>query len=185
MSLQLEITNIMHKIIKNYYYNYLNKHKRLLISNDHLRTLVEEYYDNEKDILKKQIREQLKTNASTTFDKLSIENMIFEIFSDKEFAINKIVRDIINYQNNKLIKTTIEYKNDLGLKVDINEYGVCISNILNKSIDQNMINVGDYIINMNNQNLLALEHEKQIEILQNLKHNVQNNMLDIHVYKNS
>ena len=111
--------------------------------------------------------------------------MIFEIFSDKEFAINKIVRDIINYQNNKLIKTTIEYKNDLGLKVDINEYGVCISNILNKSIDQNMINIGDYIINMNNQNLLALEHEKQIEILQNLKHNVQNNMLDIHVYKHS
>ena len=43
MSLQLEITNIMHTLIKKYYYNYLNDHKLLLISNEELQTLVEEY----------------------------------------------------------------------------------------------------------------------------------------------
>jgi hypothetical protein len=150
---------------------------------DKLYDIVSIYYDNEKDILKKKIREKLKENSTSTFDNLSIENMIFEIFSDKEFAINKIVRDIINYQNNKITSIDTEYNGDLGLKVDINELGVCISSILINKKEFNIINTGDYIIEINGIDLQSLSTEKQIETLQNLKHMNTTN-LTLVIYNN-
>jgi hypothetical protein len=184
MSLQLEITTIMHNLIKDYYYSYLKDNKLLLIPDNMIKDIVEDYYESQKDYLKKKIREELNKQSTNKFDKLAIENMIFEIFSDKEFAVNKIVRDILNFQNGKIITLHINYVNDLGLKVDINEYGVCISNVIKPSDEFKQITPGDYIIGINENNLSNLENSERINILKNLKQ-YSNNKLEISVFKNS
>ena len=185
MSLQLEITTIMHNLIKDYYFNYLEEHKLLLIQEDCIKDIVNSYYENKKDFLKKKIREDLNQKTSNAFDKLAVENMIFEIFSDKGFAINKIVRDILNYQNDKILNININYSNDLGLKVDITEFGVCISNVTNTSDDFNDISAGDYIIEIDKYNLLKVDNTKRIEILKNLKQIIEDNRLKISIFKNT
>ena len=184
MSLQFEITKIMHDLIKDYYNNYLEENKLILIPENEIRYLVEQYYENEKDYLKKTIRETLKTKFKTKFDKLAIENMIFEIFSDKDFAVNKIVRDISNYQNDNIIKINTIYKNDLGLQVDITEYGVYISNVVKICDSYNNINKGDYIIKINNQDLLSGDNNYKIDVLKNLKQ-ITEQQVTMEIYKNS
>ena len=52
MSLQLEITTIMHNLIKDYYFNYLEKNKLLLIQEDNIKDIVSNYYETEKDLKK-------------------------------------------------------------------------------------------------------------------------------------
>ena len=74
--------------------------------------------------------------------------------------------------------------NDLGLKVDINEYGVCISNVVKPSDEYKQITPGDYIIGINENNLSNLENAERINILKNLKQ-YSNNKLEISVFKNS
>lgn len=93
------IRDITLHYIKYYYNKHLTEHKISKIPDDELTNLVSNLYiDRQKD-LKDYIRKNMKENLKDAYNPVITENAIAEMFSDRDFAIQKVVSGIKNYQN--------------------------------------------------------------------------------------
>ena len=99
------ISNIVLYYIKKQYNIYLKDNNLTKIPEDEIKTVVQSFY-NEKELeLKKFIRNTMRKN-SPDYDrnlamKTGTEEIILEIFDDREFSITKVVLEISNFQKGK------------------------------------------------------------------------------------
>ena len=97
-----ELTDNIQKLAYNfakYHYNkYLEIHKIDKIKNEELQNIVESMFNDKQKELKAYIRISLKKICGDNYNSFAVENIIYEMFSDKNLVIERIAIEIKNFQ---------------------------------------------------------------------------------------
>lgn len=174
MNLVEDIKSIIFNDIDEMYKNYLKENKILLIEKENLNNIIEEFYKNNNKIIKESIRSKLKEKYKNDYPSLSVENIILDIFQDKELNLKKIV-DEINFIQDKNLKS-IELpiiNNSLNINISILENYVVINSVnkLNIHDEKKIYNeILDYkfIYSINNKKLENYNTDKEkIDLIKN------------------
>ena len=179
-SLEEQIRNIVFYYVKINYNQYLKTHNISYIEEDKIREVIEELYIDKKKDLQNFIRNCLKEMMKSSYPGSLVENIIYEIFEDKDLAINRVTLEITKYQqymlNNiaveKEIKIPIDPDYGIGLRLDFLEDEVIIKNFKRSESNQilsaektGIISIGDTITKINNQDLTNLNTQDKINIV--------------------
>jgi len=192
MNLVEDIKSIIFNDIDEMYKNYLKEHKILLIEKENLNSIIEEFYKNNNKIIKESIRSKLKEKYKNEYPSLSVENIILDIFQDKEFNLKKIVDEInfIQEKNFKSIELPI-INNSLNINISIIENFVVINSVnkLNIHDEKKIYNeILDYkfIYSINNKKLENYNTDKEkIDLIKNEIINKNKIPLEIYYLKNN
>jgi hypothetical protein len=186
MSLQQKIKNIVFYYIKNHYKNYLNTNNLKYIPEDDIEEVINQFYKNESKNLKQFIRTTLEKMMEDNYPGALVENIIYEIFEDEEFAKNRVIMEIKMYQENNKEELENEILNNsyevyltpnsehgLGLVINIDDDGILvkdfkkINNITLPAEKCTMISIGDRLIKINEHDLNKMTIKDSINLLKN------------------
>jgi hypothetical protein len=92
------IRDITLHYIEHFYNKYLKEHNIKVIPEPELRTLVSNLYNDKQAEIRSYIRSNLKDNLGSNYSSLIVENALSEMFADKEYAVNKVVFEILQHQ---------------------------------------------------------------------------------------
>tara|TARA_Y100000389_G_scaffold197561_1_gene232383 strand:+ start:2885 stop:3451 length:567 start_codon:yes stop_codon:yes gene_type:complete len=139
MSLLDNIKNIVNKYIEQYYNDYINQNKILKIKQENLQDIISRVYEENSKDLKTHIRTKLRDIYKDEYPSGSVENILLDIFQDKNIGINKVVDEIsVNQYNNTAIVTIPIINNSLCINIEIKDNYILIKNI-NISLHSNEI----------------------------------------------
>ncbi len=149
-------------IIEEEYKNYLKSHGLLLIANNDLTSIITDYYNNNSKSIKSQIRESLKEKYKDQYNSALIENILLDLFQEKDLNILKIIKELEFLQENNLKQFIIP--------------------IINNSLNLNISLVDNYII-INSTNPKNIEeHEELYDSIKNYKFLYSINNILLHNY---
>lgn len=188
-------TNFIKKYIENYiqneYKKYLSNNKILLINENKLYNILLDFHDKNIKLLKSDIKIEIKNEILNNkniykIDNLSLDNLIFEIFSDKDKNISLLKEKIVKLQdfNLKKIKLPI-INNSLNLNISIYENFIKINKVNIKNIEEHneiydLISKYEFIYSINNIILETIENNKKIETIKSLILN--KDIIDVELY---
>lgn len=98
------IKDITFHYIKFFYNKELDNRKVDRLLDSDVSTLVNDLYETKSDNLKKYIRDTLKDNLKENYPKLQVNMILLEMFQDTDYAIQRVINEIVNYQNLKFNK---------------------------------------------------------------------------------
>lgn len=138
MSYTDEIKIIISEYVQTKYHDYLNNKQILLIKEEYMEEEVSKIYDENFKLMKPHIRNKLKENHKEDYNSGLIENILLDIFQDRESNIFKIIEEIkiIQKKNYKLEEVPI-VNNSLNLNIGLNEHYVLINSTKNKESKYN------------------------------------------------
>lgn len=188
MSITNDIKNIIFDFIKKEYQNYLQKHNILLIKNENMYTQVSSFYEENKNILKNTIRNELKEKYKENYASASVENIILDIFQDKEFNITKTINELLYIQNLNLCSLEIPIiSNGLNLNISIMNNYIIINSTNPKNIEniENIeiyeeINKYKFLYSIEDVILEEIDNNEKINTIKNLINN--KNKINIKVF---
>mgnify|MGYP006126799943 CR=1 FL=1 len=180
-----EIKIIVYDYLENEYKEYLKTNKILQIKNpdksqNHisLKQTLEVLYDKNIKLLKTQIRSTLKDKYKENYQLLTIENIIMEIFSEKEENINRITDEIQFIQTKNLFSTNIPLlNNSLNLNISIVDNFIVINSVKQENITSEYIELYDkiskykFIYSINDVVLEEIANENKISTIKELINN--------------
>ena len=180
-----EIKIIVYDYLENEYKEYLKTNKILQIKNpdksqNHisLKQTLEVLYDKSLKLLKTQIRTTLKDKYKENYQSLTIENIIMEIFSEKEENINRITDEIQFIQTKNLFSTNIPLlNNSLNLNISIVDNFIVINSVKQENITSEYTELYDkiskykFIYSINDVVLEEIANENKISTIKELINN--------------
>jgi hypothetical protein len=182
------IKKIIYEFIQDEYKKYLLKNKCLIIDSDKLYNILNNLYEENIKILKSKIREQLK--EANDISNVSIENLILEIFSEKEQNINNLKDEIILMQNHNMSELKIPVlNNSLNMSISIYESFIKINKVNIRNIENydeiyNIINDYEYIYSINGIILQEIENESKIEKIKSIIKDTEEANIKLYFKKN-
>ena len=126
MNITEEIKKIIFIEIEKLYRNYLKSNKILKIKENRLTEIIKNFYEENNKSIKQKIRTSLKEKYQENYPNASVENIILEIFQDKDLNLNKIIDEI----------KFIQKKNHISLELPI----------INNSLNLNISAIDNYIV---------------------------------------
>jgi hypothetical protein len=169
MNIIEEVKTILFDFIKEKYHNYLNENRILLIKDENIDEVIEEFYKNNDKKIKSLVRETLKEKYNEKYPSATVENILLDIFQDSEFNIKKIADEIKLSQkiNQKELDLPI-INNSLNLNISIIENFVIINSTNNKKIETHdelyeTINQYKFLYSINNTILHEIENSEKIK----------------------
>ena len=128
MNILDEIKEIAFKFIEKEYEKYLMDNNILLIKEDNISNIINNFYEKNKNILKTNIRSILKEKYKESYPSASVENILLDIFQDKDFNIKKTINELLYIQNKNLHKLELPIiNNSLNLNISITNNFVIIN----------------------------------------------------------
>lgn len=182
MSLQEQIRNIIFYYVKTQYNNYLKKKKIKFIDDNKIYEIIKKMYIDKKKDLQQFIKSCLKEMMKDSYPGVLVENIIYDIFSDEEIAINRVALEIQKYQNfindnscceEYEITFPIDPDYGIGLKIDFLENDVIVKNYKRKNNiklpaeESGKISIGDSLIRINNKDIIKLSTDEKVKIVKN------------------
>ena len=129
-----DIELIIQNFIEEQYKKYLFDKQILTIENEKLKEVIHQIYDNNIKLIKIEIRNKLKEKYQHAYSSLKVENIIVDIFNDRESNINKIVDEILYIQESNIKFFTLPIiNNSLNLNISLVDNYIVINSINNKS----------------------------------------------------
>ena len=190
MNISDEIKNISFNFIRNKYQEYLRSNKILLIKENIIENIITELYDNNIKVLKQEIRNTLKNKHKEDYPSAIVENILLDLFQEKEINIANAVKEIILIQNNNLKSLTLPIINSsLNLNISLNDNYVKINSINSKNLKDNIQALEIYKIIENYSflysinNIILEEHDDKINIIKNEIENTNNVSIQIYYLK--
>ncbi len=176
MKLINSIKNIIYNYIENKYNNYLYTNSILLIEEENIYNIVEEFYEKNIKELKKHIREKLKEQynlENIDYPSASVENILLDIFQDKEFGISKISDELKYLQKINTYNARLPIiNNSLNLNINIENNYIIINNINDITIKNNKfkdiyntVNKYKFLHKVDKYNLDKYNNEEKIKII--------------------
>jgi hypothetical protein len=165
------IKNSIYNIIEEEYKKYLETHKLLLIDKKELEKVVSDYYSINSKTIKSKIREHLKEKFAQDYNSTLVENILLDIFQEKDINIIKIVNELEVLQNKNLKEFTLPIINkSLNLNISLIENYVIINSTNPKAITEHTAlyeNIGKYkfIYSVNNDLLHKYENDEKINVI--------------------
>uniref|UniRef100_A0A6C0EZR1 Uncharacterized protein n=1 Tax=viral metagenome TaxID=1070528 RepID=A0A6C0EZR1_9ZZZZ len=99
-NLTILVKDVTYFYIKYYYEQELEKTKQTKLSENDLRMMINNLYQEKSLDLKKYIRDTLKENLKESYSSFSVENILLEMFNDPEYSKQRVFLEIMEYQNN-------------------------------------------------------------------------------------
>lgn len=165
-----EIKEIIKDYIKEKYEEHLNNEKILLIKEKTIPTVIKNLYDNNIKSLKSLIRNKLKEKYKQTYSSAITEQIILEIFHDKDININKLIKEIefIQTKNLKNIDLPI-LNNSLNLNISMVDNYIIINSIKQinteySEIYKELLNY-KFIYSINDKILEEYDNNQKINII--------------------
>tara|TARA_E500000178_G_scaffold57748_2_gene54286 strand:- start:517 stop:1113 length:597 start_codon:yes stop_codon:yes gene_type:complete len=190
MNISDEIKNISFNFIRNKYQEYLQSNKILLIKENVIEKIITELYDTNIKVLKQEIRNTLKNKHKEDYPSAMVENILLDLFQEKEMNIANAVKEIILIQNNNLKSLTLPIiNNSLNLNISLNDNYVKINSINSKNLKDNIQALEIYKIIENYSflysinNIILEEHDDKINIIKNEIENTNNISIQIYYLK--
>ena len=185
------IRKILYDLLELEYKNYLINNKKLLINNNEIKDVLLNIYDINIKRIKTEVRNGIKNNDQLkNMQDITIENLIFEIFSNKDDNINIIKEEIKIVQNYNLKKIILPIIDEsLNLNISIYESFVKINKVNIKNIDNHndiydIVCKYEYIYSINNVLLEEIDNENKIETIKSLIKNKKEINLELyHIIK--
>lgn len=165
------IKNTIYTIIEEEYKNYLETHKLLLIEKKELETVVSDYYSNNSKSIKGRIREHLKEKYATNYNSSLVENILLDIFQEKDVNIIKIVNELEVLQNKNMKTFVLPLINkSLNLNISLIDNYVLINSTNPKAIIEHAelyenISKYKFIYSINNDLLHKYENDEKINVI--------------------
>ena len=119
-NLILEIKELIEKFIYDMYLEYLNNNNILFVKSENIKTIISELYTENIKNIKTYVRNSLKASMHDEYPSGSVENILLDIFQDRDINIIKLAKVIDDYQNNNYfeIEKSI-YNKQLGMSIVI------------------------------------------------------------------
>ena len=173
-----DIKNSAFTIIEEEYKNYLKSNKLLLIAEDKLSSIIGDYYNNNSKTIKSRIREELKEKYKEDYKSSLVENILLDIFQEKDVNIIKIVKELTLIQFKNLKQFTLPLiNNSLNLNISLVDDYIIINSTNPKNITEHIelyedISKYKFIYSINNILLHDLQNNEKINTI---KKNIENN----------
>ena len=124
MALIHNIKEIVKDFIIEKYFEYLETENIILIKTEDLKQVIGELYINNAKNVKAEVRRRLKTEMGEEYPNGSVENILLDIFQDRELNINRLVGEIRKFQESNFIERDYSLANNsnnksLGLNIQI------------------------------------------------------------------
>ena len=182
------IKNSIYNIIEEEYKNYLKTNKLLLIEKKELEKVVSDYYNTNSKTIKSKIRELLKEKFVNDYNSTLVENILLELFQEKDINIIKIVNELDALQNKNLKEFVLPLINkSLNLNISLIDNYIIINSTNPKAITEHSDlyeNIANYkfIYSINNDLLHNYENDTKINVIK--KHLEENttNSINIQCY---
>ena len=168
------IKNSIFTIIEEEYKNYLKLNNILLIEDFKLLLIVTEFYNSNIKNIKYKIREILKDKYSEDYNSGLIENILLDIFQEKDINIIKIINELTTIQNKNLIEFKVPLiNNSLNLNISLVDNYVIINSVNPKNIAQHnelyeSISKYKFLYSINNILLHNYYNEEKINIIKQI-----------------
>ena len=158
-------------IIEDEYKNYLQSHKLLTLERSKLISIIEDHYTNNSKSIKSKIREHLKTMYSEEYNSAMIENILLDLFQERELNIIKITNEIILIQEKNMQQFTIPLiNNSLNLNISLVDGYIIINSTNPKNIEGHCelyetISKYKFLYSINNDMLQDYPDDEKINII--------------------
>jgi len=183
-SLILETIKILiNNIIEDEYKNYLDKHKLLIVEKKELEKVVSDYYSSNAKAIKSKIREQLKVKFNNDYNSTLVENILLDIFQEKDINIIKIVNELEVIQNSNLKEFVIPIiNNSLNLNISLIDSYIIINSTNPRGITEHVdlyenISKYKFIYSINNDLLHNYKNDEKINVI---KKHLENSLNTTH-----
>lgn len=176
------IKTVIYNSIKKEYENYTKSNNILIISDEKLYDILRESYDNNIKKLKNDIRNELREFYKENYNQLASEQLILDIFQDKETSIKKASEQIkfIQDKNLKIINIPI-INNSLNMNIGIDNNYIIINSTNNKNIESKEYT--DIYDTINKYKFLYSINDKILENYNNKVDFIKNEIKDKHEVK--
>jgi len=94
------VRDITYHYIKHFYDKKLKEENLVKIPDEKVIEFVNAMYVEKRKDLENYIKNTLKENLGENYPKLQVNMLLLEMFQDPDFAKNRVINEIINYQNN-------------------------------------------------------------------------------------
>lgn len=94
------VKDITYFYIKHYYDKKLVEDNVSKIPNEAVERFVNDMYHEKEEELKDYIKTSLKNTLGEQYPKLQVNMLLLEMFENPEFAKQRVINEIINYQDN-------------------------------------------------------------------------------------
>ena len=179
-----DIKNSAFTIIEEEYKNYLKSNKLLLIAEDKLSSIIGDYYNNNAKTIKSRIREELKEKYKEEYKSSLVENILLDIFQEKDVNIIKIVKELTLIQFKNLKQFTLPLiNNSLNLNISLVDDYIIINSTNPKNITEHIelyedISKYKFIYSINNILLHDLQNNEKINtIKKNIENSIDNKIV--------
>jgi len=165
------IKSYVFTIIEDEYKNYLQSHKLLTLQRSTLVSIMEEYYSNNSKSIKAKIREHMKTLCGEEYNSAMIENILLDLFQERELNIIKITTEIISIQEKNMQQFTIPLvNNSLNLNISLVDGYIIINSTNPKNIEgycelYETINNYKFLYSINNDLIQDYSDDEKINII--------------------
>ena len=168
-----DIREIIFKYLQNEYKNYINNKKILCIKKNEVYDVISNLYNNTFKELKVHVRNEMHNKYPVNYPKIAIENIILDLFQNKEDNIIKIANEINFIQNENLLVVDFPIiNNSLNLNI-CNSEGYIIINYIkdDKNITKETKEIYDSIIkykfiySINDKILDDFDEDQKINII--------------------
>jgi len=168
-----DIREIILKYLQNEYKKYINNKKILCIKKNEVYDVISNLYNNTFKELKVHVRNEMHNKYPVNYPKIAIENIILDLFQNKEDNIIKIVNEINFIQNENLLVVDFPIiNNSLNLNI-CNSEGYIIINYIkdDKNITKETKEIYDSIIkykfiySINDKILDDFDEDQKINII--------------------
>ena len=177
MSITDNIKDITFKFIQEEYKKYLEKNNILLIKNENINNVINSFYEENKTKLKNIIRHDLKEIYKEDYASASVENIILDIFQDKDYNIKKTINELLYIQDINLHNLEIPIiNNSLNLNISIVNNFILINSTNPKNIETNneiyeKINDYKFLYAIEDTILEEIDNSKKISTIKELINN--------------
>ena len=165
------IRSCVFDIIEDEYKRYLQSNKLLALNPELLISVIEDYYTNNSKTVKSRIRDVLKNKYKDEYNSAMVENILLDLFHERDLNVIKISNEIISIQEKNLKKFTIPIvNNSLNLNISLVD-GYIIINCTNpKKITDHIetyetISKYKFLYSINNDILQNFPDNEKINII--------------------
>lgn len=191
-SLVDDIKNISFYYIESNYKEYLKDNNILLIKEENMKNVIKEFYEVKSKNFKDNIRNKLKEKYKENYPSASVENIILDMFQDKELNINRLVEEFCLIQKKNIKKIELPLiNNSLNLNIGVKDNYIIINscnskNIVDSSLNDiyNIINNYKFLYSIEDVILEEVNEEDKINTIKKIINNKDKINIEVYYLKN-
>ena len=165
------IKSYVYNIVEEEYKKYLQSNKLLTLDRKLLIKVADDFYSNNSKTIKSNIRENLKAQYKEEYNSVMIENILLDLFQERELNIIKITNEIISIQEKNLKQFTIPIvNNSLNLNISLVDGYILINSTNPKNIEgyydvYEALNNYKFLYSINNELLQNYPDNEKINVI--------------------